>query len=167
MADRIAEWNQDWEKIEAGIRFTLGVEPAEIDDRHVVMRMPSKPDMSQATGLFSAGALVQLADIAATWLSLVHLQRGARRGGIVSVRCAAERRPRGEHRPRRRLGSRPDLFGSTHRDRDPDRGDGRQRPLAASPDRHAHCTDPALVAAIAARVGNGRPMAATPAASES
>lgn len=33
MADRIAEWNQDWEKIEAGIRFTLGVEPVEIDDR--------------------------------------------------------------------------------------------------------------------------------------
>jgi hypothetical protein len=50
MADPIAEWNEYWKKIDADIRFTLGVELVEVDDRQVVMRMPFKPDISEATG---------------------------------------------------------------------------------------------------------------------
>ena len=74
MADFLADWNDYWADVDADIRLTLGIEPVEIDEEHVVMRMPFAPEISQATGLFSAGALVQLADVAATWLSLVHLR---------------------------------------------------------------------------------------------
>ena len=74
MADHLADWRDYWAETAADIRFTLGVEPETITDDQVVMRMPFKPEIGQATGLFSAGALVQLADIAATWLCLVHLR---------------------------------------------------------------------------------------------
>lgn len=70
----IVEWHDYWSGIDADIRITLGIEPVEIDADHTLMRMPFAPEIAQATGLFSAGALIQLADVAATWLALVHLR---------------------------------------------------------------------------------------------
>jgi uncharacterized protein (TIGR00369 family) len=48
------------------------------------MTMPFKPEISQATGLFSAGALIQLADTAATWLCHLRLRAsGAAEGAFA------------------------------------------------------------------------------------
>ena len=76
----LEEWRDFWSGIDADIRITLGIEPVEIDEGHVVMRMPFKSEISQATGLFSAGALIQLADVAATWLALVTVRRSGANG---------------------------------------------------------------------------------------
>jgi uncharacterized protein (TIGR00369 family) len=56
------------------MRITLGIELVTGDTREVVMTMPFKPEISQATGLFSAGSLIQLADVASTWLCSLKLQ---------------------------------------------------------------------------------------------
>ena len=74
MPDFLADWREYWAGVDADIRMALGVEPVEINEQHVMMRMPFRREISQATGVFSAGALIQLADIAATWLSLVRLR---------------------------------------------------------------------------------------------
>lgn len=81
MPDLLADWDEYWAGIDADIRITLGIEPVEIDEQRVVMRMPFRPEISQATGLFAAGALIQLADVAATWLSLVRLRASGARDG--------------------------------------------------------------------------------------
>ena len=49
-ADFIADWNRYWKDVEADIQITLGIEPVEGDEQHVVMRMPFKPEIGQATG---------------------------------------------------------------------------------------------------------------------
>lgn len=48
--------------------ITLGIEPVGASDDHVELAMQFRPEIGQATGLFSAGALIQLADVAATVL---------------------------------------------------------------------------------------------------
>jgi 1,4-dihydroxy-2-naphthoyl-CoA hydrolase len=73
-ADAVAEWNRSWAGVKADIWMTLGIEPVAASKDQVVMKMPFKQEISQATGLFSAGALVQLADVAATWLCSLHLR---------------------------------------------------------------------------------------------
>ena len=73
-ADAVAEWNHSWAGVEADIWITLGIEPVTADRDGVVMKMPFKPEIGQATGVFSAGALVQLADVAATWLCALRLR---------------------------------------------------------------------------------------------
>jgi uncharacterized protein (TIGR00369 family) len=61
-------WRDEWSRVEADITFTLGVEPVSASDEHVELAMPFRPEIAQITGYFSAGALIQLADIAATVL---------------------------------------------------------------------------------------------------
>ena len=70
--------------MDADIRITLGIEHVEGDEEHVIMAMPFKPEISQSTGLFSAGALIQLADVAATWLCHLRLRTsGAAEGAFA------------------------------------------------------------------------------------
>jgi acyl-coenzyme A thioesterase PaaI-like protein len=85
--------------------MTLGIEPVAADGDEVVMKMPLKPEISQATGLFSAGALVQLADVAATWLCSLRLRDWGAPEGTFPFAGPAQRQPCGEHRSRRRPGA--------------------------------------------------------------
>jgi acyl-coenzyme A thioesterase PaaI-like protein len=50
------------------ISITLGIEPIAGDLDHVVMSLAFTPEVGQATGIFSAGAIVTLADVTATAL---------------------------------------------------------------------------------------------------
>lgn len=70
MTDLLGEWNKFWAGKDVDIRTTLGVEPVDADDDHVTLALPFRPEIGQATGVFAAGALIQLADMAATWLCL-------------------------------------------------------------------------------------------------
>ncbi len=82
-ADPVAEWQSFWAEIDADMAITLGIELVSGDATEVVMRMPFKPEISQATGLFAAGALVQLADVASTWLCSLQLREsGAPEGAF-------------------------------------------------------------------------------------
>jgi 1,4-dihydroxy-2-naphthoyl-CoA hydrolase len=79
-----ADWDRFWGDVDGAIRITLGIEHVEGDEEHVVLTMPFKPEISQATGLFSAGALIQLADTAATWLCHLRLRAsGAPEGAFA------------------------------------------------------------------------------------
>ena len=65
------EWSRElWSQIETDITFTLGIVPVSASDEHVELAMPFQPEISQMTGYFSAGALIQLADNAATALCM-------------------------------------------------------------------------------------------------
>lgn len=70
MTDLDEEWAGFWTDKPVEIGMTLGVEPVDADDDHVALALPFRPEVSQATGVFAAGALIQLADMAATWLCL-------------------------------------------------------------------------------------------------
>jgi uncharacterized protein (TIGR00369 family) len=61
-------WVDAWSGYETDITFTLGIEPVSAKDDYVELAMPFRPEIAQATGFFSAGALIQLADNAATVL---------------------------------------------------------------------------------------------------
>ena len=84
-ADAVAEWNHSWAGVEADIWITLGIEPVTADRDGVVMKMPFKPEIGQATGVFSAGALVQLADVAATWLCALRLRDSGAPDGTIPL----------------------------------------------------------------------------------
>jgi uncharacterized protein (TIGR00369 family) len=71
--DSAADWDRYWATVQADMAITLGIEHVAVDEGRVVMSMPFKPEISQAIGLFSAGALIQLADVAATWLCSLQL----------------------------------------------------------------------------------------------
>ncbi len=64
------EWYDDWKRglAESGgnVILALGLRPIEATDEHVKMEMPYGPNVRQGTGVFAAGALIQLADVAAT-----------------------------------------------------------------------------------------------------
>ena len=64
------EWYEDWKRrmAESGgnIILALGLRPVEESEDRVVMEMPYGPNVRQGTGVFAAGALIQLADVAAT-----------------------------------------------------------------------------------------------------
>ena len=64
----VAWWREGWQHVEADIALTLGVEPVAAQDDWVLLAMPFRPEIGQFTGVFSAGALIQLADIAAVTL---------------------------------------------------------------------------------------------------
>jgi uncharacterized protein (TIGR00369 family) len=70
-------WRDLWSKVEADIALTLGIEPISASDSHVELAMPFRPEIGQFTGVFSAGALIQLADVAATALCRRTLQERA------------------------------------------------------------------------------------------
>jgi uncharacterized protein (TIGR00369 family) len=77
--DALADWKHFWSGIEADMRITLGIDLVAADEREVIMKMPYKPEISQATGLFSAGSLIQLADVASTWLCSLRLRESGAR----------------------------------------------------------------------------------------
>ncbi|MDP9237857.1 MAG: PaaI family thioesterase [Chloroflexota bacterium] len=63
------EWYEQWKQRmeESGnIILALGLRPIAEDDDRVVMEMPMSRNVRQGTGVFAAGALMQLADVAAT-----------------------------------------------------------------------------------------------------
>lgn len=61
------QWDEFWSTRPVDIRATLGVEFVHADEDTVETSMRFKPEIGQATGVYSAGALIQLADLAATW----------------------------------------------------------------------------------------------------
>ena len=64
------EWYEQWirnmEASGGNIIAALGLRPVERSAERVVMEMPIGPNVIQGTGVFAAGALIQLADVAAT-----------------------------------------------------------------------------------------------------
>jgi uncharacterized protein (TIGR00369 family) len=64
------EWYEDWkrglEESGGNVILALGLRPLEASAEQVVMEMPYGPNVRQGTGVFAAGALIQLADVAAT-----------------------------------------------------------------------------------------------------
>jgi uncharacterized protein (TIGR00369 family) len=64
----VSQWRESWSDVAADIAITLGIEPVSASDAHVELAMQFRPEIGQYTGLFSAGALIQLADVAATAL---------------------------------------------------------------------------------------------------
>ena len=64
------EWYENWKReMEASggnIILALGLRPIETNAERAVMEMPYGPAVRQGTGVFAAGALIQLADVAAT-----------------------------------------------------------------------------------------------------
>ena len=70
MAEFDDEWYENWkQQIEASggnIILALGLRPLAVDPERAIMEMPMGPNVRQGTGVFAAGALIQLADVAAT-----------------------------------------------------------------------------------------------------
>lgn len=64
------EWYDEWKRnmVDSGgnVIVALGLRPTEASAERVVMEMPMGPNVRQGTGVFAAGALMQLADVAAT-----------------------------------------------------------------------------------------------------
>ena len=64
------EWYEQWKRNREAsgrnIIDALGLRPLEQSSERVVMEMPIGPNVIQGTGVFAAGALIQLADVAAT-----------------------------------------------------------------------------------------------------
>lgn len=64
------EWYEDWkrrmEESGGNIILALGLRPMEESEDRVVMEMPYGRNVRQGTGVFASGALIQLADVAAT-----------------------------------------------------------------------------------------------------
>ena len=59
-------WKQGLEESGGNVILALGLRPVEATPDHVIMEMPMGPNVRQGTGVFAAGALIQLADVAAT-----------------------------------------------------------------------------------------------------
>ncbi len=59
-------WQQGLEESGGNVILALGLRPIEASGERVVMEMPMGPNVRQGTGVFAAGALIQLADVAAT-----------------------------------------------------------------------------------------------------
>ena len=59
-------WWRDMEENEGNIIAAMRMRFLEISDDRVVMTMPMGPAVRQGTGVFAAGALIQLADVGAT-----------------------------------------------------------------------------------------------------
>ena len=83
-------WRELCSQIETDITFTLGVDGVSASDDHVEMAMPFQPEISQMTGYFAAGALIQLADIAATALCMRTATRLGYDGFPYSVQMNAQ-----------------------------------------------------------------------------
>jgi 1,4-dihydroxy-2-naphthoyl-CoA hydrolase len=66
------EWFAAWQQrmIDSGgnVIVALGLRPVEENAQRAVVEMPMGPNVRQGTGVFAAGALIQLADLAATML---------------------------------------------------------------------------------------------------
>ncbi len=60
------EWKRGLEESGGNVIVALGLRPIAVDSERAVMEMPYGPNVRQGTGVFAAGALIQLADVAAT-----------------------------------------------------------------------------------------------------
>ena len=92
----LAEWNRNWAGVEADIWITLGIEPVAADKDQVIMKMPFKPEIGQATGLSCGGARSarRCGGHVALLASPPRLGRARRH---LSVCDSAQRQPSGEH----------------------------------------------------------------------
>jgi 1,4-dihydroxy-2-naphthoyl-CoA hydrolase len=59
-------WKRGMEESGGNVILALGLRPLALDTERAVMEMPYSPNVRQGTGVFAAGALIQLADVAAT-----------------------------------------------------------------------------------------------------
>ena len=64
--DWFASYQRGLEESGGNVILALGLRPIEASAKQVVMEMPMGPNVRQGTGVFAAGALIQLADVAAT-----------------------------------------------------------------------------------------------------
>jgi len=64
--DWFESWQQGLEESGGNVILALSLRPIEASAEQVVMEMPHGPNVRQGTGVFAAGALIQLADVAAT-----------------------------------------------------------------------------------------------------
>ncbi len=64
--DWFQSWQQGLEESGGNVILALGLRPIEASAEQVKMEMPMGPNVRQGTGVFAAGALIQLADVAAT-----------------------------------------------------------------------------------------------------
>ena len=64
--DWFASYQRGLEESGGNVILALGLRPIEESAEQVVMEMPMGPNVRQGTGVFAAGALIQLADVAAT-----------------------------------------------------------------------------------------------------
>jgi uncharacterized protein (TIGR00369 family) len=83
-------WRDQWSRIDSDITFTLGIEAVSASDEHVELAMPFQPEIAQMAGFFSAGALIQLADNAATALCLRAAIRRGDGGFPYSIQMNAQ-----------------------------------------------------------------------------
>ena len=60
------EWKRKMEESGGNVILALGIRPLEETEKRTVMEMPYGPNVRQGTGVFAAGPLIQLADVAAT-----------------------------------------------------------------------------------------------------
>ncbi len=60
------EWKRGLEESGGNVILALELRPLALDTERAVMEMPYGPNVRQGTGVFAAGALIQLADVAAT-----------------------------------------------------------------------------------------------------
>ena len=60
------KWYDDWrrglEESGGNVILALGLRPIQASAEQVVMEMPQGPNVRQGTGVFAAGALIQLAE---------------------------------------------------------------------------------------------------------
>jgi uncharacterized protein (TIGR00369 family) len=66
------QWYEEWiqRMLDSGgnVIAALGLRPVQESPERAVVEMPMGPNVRQGTGVFAAGALIQLADLAATML---------------------------------------------------------------------------------------------------
>lgn len=65
------EWYEQWKRgmeERGNVILALGIRPTSVDDERAVLEMPMSRNVRQGTGVFAAGALMQLADVGATMI---------------------------------------------------------------------------------------------------
>jgi uncharacterized protein (TIGR00369 family) len=70
------EWKQGMEE-HGNVILALGIRPTDVDGERAILEMPMSRNVRQGTGVFAAGALMQLADVGAT--SLIQRASGSTR----------------------------------------------------------------------------------------
>src|SRR5512136_2117476 len=63
------EWYEQWKRgmeERGNVILALGIRPTSADGERAILEMPMSRNVRQGTGVFAAGALMQLADVGAT-----------------------------------------------------------------------------------------------------
>lgn len=69
----LAEWEAFYRRYPDDIAATLGLQPVRATDISVELRMPLRKGINQPAGMFSAAALIGLADVTCSFLCMRHL----------------------------------------------------------------------------------------------